>query len=81
MPVDPHAKRVLDMLAAAGPVSGPLLSIVARRASFEKLMSLFESRVPVHRVEDSTLPVPGGELSVRVYTPSEAPSPPLPSLG
>jgi acetyl esterase len=80
MPLDPHAKRLLDMLATASPTAALPASVSARRESFRKLMSLFGSHVPIGRIEDRALPVAGGVLSVRVYTPIVTTFDPLPGM-
>ena len=69
MPLDPHAKRLLDMLAVSGSVDLVRLSVNDRRDLFRKLMSLSARNVPIGRVEDRTLPGPGGLIKIRVYTP------------
>jgi acetyl esterase len=69
MPLDPHAQRLLDMLAMTSSVDALCLSVNDRRDLFRKLMSLSESNVPVLRIENRALPGPGGPINTRVYTP------------
>jgi len=69
-PLDLHAKRVLDMLAMAGPVDASKLSVTEQRHHFRKLMSLSGSTVPTGGIEDCAASGPGGPIGLRVYTPS-----------
>jgi acetyl esterase/lipase len=69
MPLDPHAKRLLDMLAMTGSIGALRLSVNDRRDLFRKLMSPSGSNVPIGRIEDRALPGPGGPINIRVYTP------------
>jgi acetyl esterase len=71
MPLDPHAKRILNMLAMAGPVDASRLSVNERRGLFRELMSLSPGNLPIGRIEDRALPGPGGSIGIRVYTPIE----------
>src|SRR5437660_882390 len=80
MPLDPHIRRILDMLAAAGAADASRLTLSDRREAFRKLMSLSESNVAVGHVEDRALPGPDGPISVRIYTPVDTPSDRLPGL-
>ena len=69
MPLDPHAKRLLDMLAMTSSVDALCLNVNDRRDLFRKLMSLSESNVPIGSIENRVLPGPGGPINVRLYTP------------
>jgi acetyl esterase/lipase len=69
MPLDPHAKRLLDMLAMAGPVDASRVSVKERRDLFRELMSLCPSNVPTGRIENRALPGPDGPIGIRIYTP------------
>jgi len=80
MPLDPHIKRILDMLAAAGGADASRLTLSERRHAFGKLMSLSESNVAVGHVENRALPGPDGPSGVRIYTPIDARSDRLPGL-
>jgi acetyl esterase/lipase len=80
MPLDPHAKRLLDMLAMTGSVDALCLSVNDRRDLFRKLMSLSASNVPIGGIEDRTLPGPGGPINIRVYTPIATLADRLPGL-
>src|SRR5436189_5774415 len=80
MPLDPHIKRILDMLAAAGAADASRLTLSERRDAFRKLMSFSESNVAVGHVEERALPGPDGPISVRIYTPIDARSDRRPGL-
>jgi acetyl esterase/lipase len=80
MPLDLHAKRLLDMMAATAAGDPSNLAVSERRQVFCKLMSLSASDVVVDRVEDHTLRGPESPIRVRVYTPAAAGSAQLPGL-
>src|SRR2546429_8786514 len=80
MPLDPHIRRILDMLAAAGAADASRLTLSDRREAFRKLMTLTERNVAVGHVEDRALPGPDGPISVRIYTPIDPRSDRLPGL-
>jgi acetyl esterase len=71
MPLDPQAKRLIDLIEGSGaftfsPDSDP-----------EQLRALYAGLTPpetvvVDRVEDRTIPGPGGEIPVRIYRPAGA---------
>jgi acetyl esterase len=66
----PHAKRFLDMTAAAGAPDMASLTPAGMRRSFEALAQMMDLKdVPVGHIENSTLPGPGGPLAIRIYTP------------
>ena len=70
MPLDPQVKAVLDMLEAMNaPPLGTLSPAETRIASVARRPDGVEPEA-VHSVEDRTIPGPGGEIPVRVYTPS-----------
>jgi acetyl esterase len=70
MALDPQAQAVLDRMArVGGPPINELSVDEARRAS-EGLAALQGSGEPVARVEEWTLPGPGGNIPVRIYAPS-----------
>src|SRR3981081_3977696 len=81
MPLDPHIKRILNMLAAAGAADAARLTRGERRPAFRKLMSLSGSNGAIGHVEDRALPGPDGPISVRIYTPVHTRSDRLPGLG
>lgn len=80
MPLDPHVKRLLDMLAAAGPVGVAHATLRDRRQAFQNLMRFSETNVAIGRVEDRRLPATEGDIAVRIYTPVAADAEQLPGL-
>ncbi len=80
MPLDPRAKRLLDMLALGAPTDPGLATAAERRAGFRALMALSRTPVPIGSVEDRVLDGPGGALPVRRYTPAGVPDPLLSGL-
>ena len=80
MPLDPHAKRFLDRLAALNPPSALSLSVAERREALANLLSLSADGAPDATVEDRVIPGPGGLLPVRIYTPAGEPHGRLPGL-
>jgi acetyl esterase len=80
MHLDPHAKRLLDMLAIAGLADTSQVTVDERRAAFRKLMNLSASDVVIGGVEDRAVPGPGGPICIRIYTPVTADSGDLPGL-
>ncbi|HVV92459.1 MAG TPA: alpha/beta hydrolase [Hyphomicrobiales bacterium] len=69
MILDPHAKRLLDMLgAAAGGGAEPTLA--QRRQAFANLMRLSGRAPAIAQVEDVAMPGPGGTLPLRLYRPA-----------
>ncbi|MCA1537316.1 alpha/beta hydrolase [Bradyrhizobium sp. NBAIM03] len=77
MPLDPLAKRLLTMMAAAAPQARSRPSVEVRRQSLAKLMQFARAEAPDVTTSDGRLPGPGGELPYRLYTPAgtEAPAP------
>jgi acetyl esterase len=80
VPIDRHAQRFLDKLAALGPPSALALTVGERRIGLEQLLSFSGRQEPVGRVEDQAFPGPEGPVRVRIYTPAEAPATALPGL-
>ena len=72
MPLDPLAKRLLTMMAAAGPAARTRPSVEARRQSLAKLMQFARVDAPDVPATDGTLPGPGGEIAYRLYAPAGA---------
>ncbi len=77
MPLDPQAKQILDQLAALGLPPYTSLSPEEARAQAAAARATAPGE-PVAHVEDRTIPVDGGEIGVRIYTP--AGSGPFPAL-
>src|SRR5882672_12265544 len=73
MPLDPDAKRLLALMAAAGGSLAMLPTIEDRRQTFRNLMqSAAGNRIDVGGVRNASIPGPGGPLAIRIYTPSRA---------
>ncbi|GLR85811.1 alpha/beta hydrolase [Bradyrhizobium iriomotense] len=72
MPLDPLAKRLLTMMAAAGPAVRTRPSVEARRQSLAKLMQFARAEAPGVTTSDGMLPGPSGELAYRLYAPQNA---------
>jgi acetyl esterase/lipase len=77
MPLDPLAKRLLTMMAAAGPQAQSRPSVEARRRSLAKLMQFARAEAADVTTSDGTLPGRAGELPYRLYAPAgtEEPAP------
>jgi acetyl esterase len=73
VPLDPHARRFLDKLAAAAPRGPGGPTVAERRASLEGLLALGGAPEAVARLEKRSIPGPAGLLGVWVYTPAGAP--------
>jgi acetyl esterase len=80
MPLDPHAKRLLERLAALNPPSARSLSVEERRSALEHLLSFAALREEVERVAEGSVAGSTGPLPVRVYTPAGAHSALLPGM-
>ncbi|MEA2966790.1 MAG: acetyl esterase, partial [Alphaproteobacteria bacterium] len=70
MPLDPLAKRFLDMLAAAASDSRSPSTLDERRQAFAKLMQLTRADVADVTGIDGAMPGPGGALPYRLYAPA-----------
>jgi acetyl esterase len=81
MSLDPIMKAFLDQMAA---VPGPKmweLGAPDARATFQALMQLAGPKdVPIGKIVNVTAPGPGGDISLRIYTPVAAGGEPLPTL-
>ena len=80
-PLDPRAKRVLDMVAAGR--SGVASELTPRdlRASMASLANAVDLRnVAVESADDCSIPSPQGPLAIRVYSPLDARDSLLPAL-
>ncbi len=80
MPLDPKAKRIIDMMSAGAAAAGATTSIEARREGFRKLMRISAAPVTACSVEERSLPGPSGALAARLYSPDDAQGGPLPGL-
>jgi acetyl esterase len=68
MALDDQARRILDMIAAAGRPPLHQCTPEEARQSFD-FGPLAGQPDPVARVEDTTIPGPAGSIPVRIYTP------------
>jgi acetyl esterase/lipase len=80
MPLDPRARRFLQLLAATRPPSALSLTVAERRTAFASLMKFSGPAERVAAAEACTLQGPDGPIPVRVYTPAGAGPGPLPAL-
>ena len=82
MPLDPSAKRLLDMLAAAGGMGDiAAMSPQQMRDGFRRLAQSVDIKgVPIGEVADGQLPGPAGALPYRIYRPLDPAARPLPVL-
>src|SRR5581483_9481838 len=75
MPLDPLAKRLLTMMAAAAPAERRRPTPGERRASLAKLMQFARADAMNVSATDGTLPGPGGDIPYRLYAPEGDGSP------
>ena len=80
MPLDPRAKRIIDMMSAGAAATAASTGIEARREGFRKLMRMAAAPGIIGSVEERSLPGPGGVLPARLYSPDKAPTGLLPGL-
>jgi acetyl esterase/lipase len=82
VPLDPSAKRLLDMLAAAGGMPDiAAMTPQQMREGFRRLARSVDLKgVPIGATTDGELPGPGGTLPYRLYTPQRPAARPLPAL-
>jgi acetyl esterase len=69
MPLDPLAKRLLTMMAAAAPAERRRPTASERRQSLAKLMQFARSDTAGVNATDGVLPGPGGDIAYRLYGP------------
>ncbi|MBN9589194.1 MAG: hypothetical protein BGN85_07155 [Alphaproteobacteria bacterium 64-11] len=80
MPLDPQVKAFLDRAAEiARPRPWELPPLLARQSYTGMLQMTGPKDVPVGRIENVTIPGPGGDIRARVYSPVAA-SGPMPGL-
>ncbi len=71
MPLDPHAKRLLDMLAIGGAPGAAAPTPAGMREAMRRLALTVDAKgISMGEVTDRELTAPGGALPVRVYTPA-----------
>jgi acetyl esterase/lipase len=81
MPLDPHAKKLLEMLNAAGAADLSRTTPEEMREGFERLAAMVGvNGVAVDAAEDRHIPGPGGPIPIRVYAPKGGGGATLPGL-
>src|ERR1700682_6488151 len=70
MPLDPAAKRFLDMMAAASSDGRSPSTLDERRQAFAKLMRLTRADVTAVTGTDGAMPGPAGDIPYRIYAPA-----------
>ena len=81
MPLDPHAKKLLETLNAAGVADMSRTSPEQMRAGFERFAAMVGMNgVAVDAAEDRDLPGPAGAIPIRVYAPKGGGGAILPGL-
>jgi acetyl esterase len=82
MPLDRHARRFLEMLAAAGQSRGRYDDVEERRSALANLADMFDppGTVEIGGVRDHLMPVSDGHISLRIYSPLGAPARMLPGI-
>ncbi|HVW75738.1 MAG TPA: alpha/beta hydrolase [Rhizomicrobium sp.] len=82
MPLDRHARRFLEMLAAAGEARGYYGDVEERRAALTNLADLVDppGMVEIGGVRDLLMPVSAGHVTLRVYSPLGVPARVLPGM-
>jgi acetyl esterase len=80
MPLDPLAKRLLTMMAAASPSGRSRPTADERRQALAKLMQFARADVPPLIGVDGTLPGVAGGIPYRLYSPSGVSQPPSPGF-
>lgn len=82
MPLDRHARRFLEMLAAAGQSRGRYDDVEERRSALTNLADMVDppGTVEVGGVRDHLMPVHDGHISLRIYSPLGAPARMLPGI-
>ena len=78
MPVEPQTKALLDQLTAMGGPPLHTLEVAQARELMNALRAFNAAGPEVAKVEDRKIPVPTGDIPVRIYTPAgKAPLPVL----
>lgn len=70
MPLDPQVKVYLEQMAALGAPPLHTLTPQAVREAIRQWVGMTGAPAPVARVENRTIPGPGGEIPVRIYWPA-----------
>lgn len=69
--LDSDAQAVLDVMAASGAPHLSTLSVEEARTRVRAALVSKGAPLPLHSVEDVSLPAPGGALRMRLYRPAE----------
>ncbi|MEO5839294.1 MAG: alpha/beta hydrolase [Acidimicrobiales bacterium] len=78
MPIDPAVHALIQAMDASFPKLHEMPSgTEARRRIVEAMHDVEPDREPLHHVEDRQIAVDGGEITVRIYRPSDAPDLPI----
>ncbi len=72
MALDSRVERFLAILAASNPAEIRGATVEQRRAGFKSLMNFAGPEIPIYRAEDRIISGPGGDLRIRLYSPSDA---------
>jgi acetyl esterase/lipase len=81
MPLDRHAKRLLEMIAAGKGDTGTELTPESMRRSMTRLAEAADVRsVPIGGIEDHEVSGPGGPIRIRIYTPCDVDAGLLPCI-
>lgn len=81
MPLDRHAKRLLEMISAGRSETVARPNAESLRRSMMRLAEVADARhVPIAAVEDRVAQTSGGPIGIRIYTPIDADSSPLPCM-
>ena len=82
MPLDRHARRFLEMLAAAGGAKGRYEDVEERRRALTSLAGLVDppGATPVGGMRDRLMPVDDGAIALRTYSPLGVPVRVLPGI-
>lgn len=82
MPLDRHARRFLEMLAAAGEVRGRYDDVEERRTALTNLADLVDppGTIEIGGVRDHLMPVSSGHITLRIYSPLGLPARLLPGI-
>jgi acetyl esterase len=75
MPLDPPLQRIADLLAGAGDEPEPTDLDEIRAKANATMLILATERDPAIEVAEHTVAVEGGEIRVRVLTPTDVPAP------
>lgn len=74
MPLDPRAEKIAAAMAAGFPPLGPETDAADVRRALESAPMPDIAPLPVGRVQDRTIPGPGGPLPIRLYWPQPPPT-------